>query len=159
MDFITAEGWQRLKDELSELKLQLPEITRELDEARKQGDLSENFGYHILKKKLQDTNARIADIQHKIASVNIIKHVDTECVSIGCYVKAVEINLNKEYIFRIVGEDDLYQQDDSGIVLITFSSPTAKALLNKKIGDECEVVTPVGEKNYKILQISDSQFE
>lgn len=151
MNYITAEGLQALKEELKALENERPEIVNSLNEARDQGDLSENFGYHAAKSKLKSTDSRIEQLRSKIVDASVVEVTHVDFVRIGAYVKACEDVTGTTNIFRIVGEDDA--GSEKAVKYISWKSPVAKALLNKKVGDEIGIKIPAGERFYEILAI------
>ncbi len=146
---MTKGGLVRLKDELKRLKnVERPKIVKEIAEARSHGDLSENAEYHAAKEKQSHIEGRIAQVEHWIASAEVIdlsKHVGDKVV-FGATVTLSDGETGDEVTYRIVGEleADLKQ----GRISVT--SPIARALIGRSEGDEVVVRTPGGEKQYEI---------
>jgi transcription elongation factor GreA len=148
----TKEGYTRLKTELEHLKsVERPKIIREIAEARAHGDLSENAEYHAAKEKQGFIEGRIADLDDKISRGQIIENLDgdKDQVRFGAFVTIAESETGESKTFRLVG--DLEADISSG--LISISSPTAKALLGKRISDFVEVQAPKGIVEYEITEI------
>ncbi|MCX7913723.1 MAG: transcription elongation factor GreA [Thermodesulfovibrionales bacterium] len=150
---ITAEGFQRLKEELDRLiKIERPAIIQAIAEARAHGDLSENAEYHAAKEKQGFIEARIKELQMKIALAEVIdpKKINQSTVAFGAKVKVVDIEADEEYEFILVGpeEADVKQKK------ISVNSPVGKALLGKKVGDIAVVKAPARTIEYEIVEIS-----
>lgn len=150
---ITVEGFQKLKDELDRLiKIERPAVIQAIAEARAHGDLSENAEYHAAKEKQGFIEARIKELQMKIALAEVIdpKKVNQSSVAFGAKVRVVDIEAGEEYEFILVGpeEADIKQKK------ISISSPVGKALLGKKVGDIAVVKAPARTIEYEIVEIS-----
>jgi transcription elongation factor GreA len=150
---MTKGGLLRLKEELKRLKnVERPKIVREIAEARSHGDLSENAEYHAAKEKQSHVEGRIAQVEHWIASAEVIevsKHAGSDKVIFGATVTLEETDSGDEVKYRIVGEleADLKQ----GRISVT--SPIARALIGRSEGDTVTVRTPGGSKEYEIQAI------
>ncbi|MDY4788696.1 MAG: transcription elongation factor GreA [Bacilli bacterium] len=150
-DVITLEGKLKLEQELDELvNVKRVENVRILQEARAQGDLSENADYDAAKEKQAEINARIEEIQYKLKHSILIDETKNVkgVVSIGSTVKVLTLNDQDELEFKIVGAVEADPFNGS----ISNDSPIATAILGKKIGD---IVTVHVEKPYdlKILEV------
>ncbi|WP_242344073.1 transcription elongation factor GreA [Anaeromyxobacter terrae] len=150
---MTKGGLLRLKEELKRLKnVERPKIVKEIAEARSHGDLSENAEYHAAKEKQSHIEGRILQVEHWIASAEVIdvsKHVGDRVV-FGATVALEESDSGDQVTYRIVGEleADLKQ----GRISVT--SPIARALIGREEGDTVTVRTPGGEKEYEIQSIA-----
>ena len=111
---------------------------KKLEEAREQGDLSENAEYDAAKDEQRDIEARIEEIEKilKNAEVVVEEEVDLDKISIGCKIRILDCEFDEELEYKISNE-----------------SPVGKALLGKKVGDTVTVETQVGELTYKVLEI------
>jgi transcription elongation factor GreA len=149
---MTKGGLVRLKDELKRLKnVERPKIVKEIAEARSHGDLSENAEYHAAKEKQSHVEGRILQVEHWIASAEVIdvtKHAGDRVV-FGATVALEDSGSGEQMKYRIVGEleADLKQ----GRISVT--SPIARALIGRSEGDTVTVRTPRGEKEYEIQTI------
>ncbi len=149
---MTKGGLQRLKDELKRLKnVERPKIVREIADARSHGDLSENAEYHAAKEKQSHLEGRIAQVEHWIASAEVIdvsKHAGDRVV-FGATVTLEDADSGDEVTYRIVGEleADLKQ----GRISVT--SPIARALIGRSEGDTAVVRTPGGQREYEIKSV------
>jgi len=149
---ITAEGKTKLTEELTRLKsLERPKIVKEIEIARGHGDLSENAEYHAAKEKQSHVEGRIQQLEDQISRLEVIdlSKLDGERVVFGVSVTVYDLASEKEHTYRIVG--DLEGDLQKG--LISVSSPLAKALIGKEVGDEVIVVTPGGRREVEITGI------
>ena len=150
---MTKGGLLRLKEELKRLKnVERPKIVKEIAEARSHGDLSENAEYHAAKEKQSHIEGRILQVEHWIASAEVIdvtKHAGSDRVIFGATVSLEETESGDQVTYRIVGEleADLKQ----GRISVT--SPIARALIGRQEGDTAVVRTPGGQKEYEIHSI------
>ncbi|GAO02765.1 transcription elongation factor GreA [Anaeromyxobacter sp. PSR-1] len=150
---MTKGGLVRLKDELRRLKsVERPKIVKEIAEARAHGDLSENAEYHAAKEKQSHIEGRIAQVEHWIASAEVIdvtKHAGDRVV-FGATVSLEDTESGDQVTYRIVGEleADLKQGK------ISVTSPIARALIGRSEGDTVVVRSPGGEKEYEIQSIA-----
>ena len=150
--YLTEEGLETLKERLNHLKVvRRPEIAAKLQAARELGDLSENAEYDSAKEEQAALESEIFEIETKIRNAKIIdeNEIDTSKVSVGSYVKLLDMELNEEYEFKIVGSTE----SDPKNSLISNESPLGDAILGKKAGDIVNVVAPAGILKYKILDI------
>jgi transcription elongation factor GreA len=152
---LTARGAALLKEELRRLKNEeRPRISAAIAAARAHGDLRENAEYHAAKEEQGLMEARIRDIEAKLANAQIID-VSTVAVSaggkvvFGATVHLVAISDGSEATYQIVGEDEA----DIRNGLLSIASPIARALIGKKEGDEVEVMTPSGKRTYEITAV------
>jgi transcription elongation factor GreA len=150
---MTKGGLVRLKDELKRLKnVERPKIVKEIAEARAHGDLSENAEYHAAKEKQSHVEGRIAQVEHWIASAEVIdvtKHAGDRVV-FGATVSLEDAESGDQVTYRIVGEleADLKQGK------ISVTSPIARALIGRSEGDTVVVRSPGGEKEYEIQSVA-----
>jgi transcription elongation factor GreA len=122
-----------------------------ISEARSHGDLKENAEYHSAKDKQGFIEAQIGDLEDKFlrAEVIDISKLSGDKVRFGATVKLEDLNSDKKVAYKIVSEFEANL--DEG--LISNSSPVARALIGKEVGDEVEIKTPGGIMNYEILEI------
>lgn len=146
---ITKEGYDRLRDELHNLKNVLrPAIIQAIAAARELGDLKENAEYHTAKDKQGFIEAQISDYEEKLSRAEIIdvSKLDGKKVKFGATIFLQDLDSGKKFIYKIVSD---YESDiEKG--LISVGSPVARALLNKEVGDEVEVKIPSGVVTYEI---------
>lgn len=154
---MTARGEMLLRKELERLKtVERPRITAAIAEARSHGDLSENAEYDAAKEEQGLCEARIKDIESKLATANIIdvtklRPQDGEPLKVvfGATVTVLDVNTDEEITYKIVGEDEA----DIKANLISYKTPIAKGLLGKREEDEVDIMIPRGKVTYEILSV------
>lgn len=154
---MTSRGEKLLRDELDRLKrVERPKITAAIAEARSHGDLSENAEYDAAKEEQGMCEARIKDIETKLASANIIDVTKLKPsgsnppkVVFGSTVKVINVDTDEEIRYKIVGEDEA----DIDHNLISYKTPIAKGLLGKGVDDEVEITIPKGKVCFEIIDI------
>jgi transcription elongation factor GreA len=149
---MTAPGLQRLEEELRHLRTEeRPSIIRQIAEARTHGDLSENAEYHAARDRQSFIEGRIAELEEIVASVEVINpaNLSGDYVTFGAHVWLVDEETDKEATYQIVG----VHEADIKANRLSISSPLAKALIGKKVGDSVSVPAPGGDRSYEILGI------
>ena len=149
---MTISGHEDLQQEIKRLKtVERTSIIEAIAEARKHGDLSENAEYHAAKEQQAMNEARISDLEDKLSRADVIDitKLSGDMVKFGAKVQLIDEDTEKESNFQIVGEFE----SNISKGLISISSPIARALIGKKIGDSVEVATPGGGKSYEIIKI------
>ena len=150
---ITSQGLEKIKKELEELKkIKRPKIVEAIAEARAHGDLKENAEYHAAKEEQAKIESRIIEISDVIARANVIdvtKLEKKDTVIFGSTVFLVDLEVNQKKTYKIVGKDEA----DIKKNYIYFRSPIGKALIGKHKKDLVTVITPSGEKKFKISEI------
>lgn len=144
----TKEGFDTLKEELAKLEARRPQVVINLSNAREQGDLSENAGYHAAKEELGRIDSRMKEIKYLLRVGKIQESEQAERIGFGNTVTVH--NGEEEVTFMVVEE----LEADPANAKISTSSPIGKALINKKMGESVEVETPNGKIILKILNIS-----
>ncbi len=149
---MTAGGLQRLEEELRNLKsVERPAIIVAIAEARSHGDLSENAEYHAARERQSFIEGRIEELEAVVSGAEVIdpSQLSGDSVKFGAQVNLVDEETENERSYQIVGvyEADIKQG------LLSISSPLAKALIGKKIGDTVSVPAPGGDKSYAILGV------
>ncbi len=150
---MTANGHAALLKELQvRQQEERPRIIQAIAEARSHGDLSENAEYHSAKEAQGMNEGRIAELEDKLSRAEVIdvSKLSGDTVKFGATVRLVDEDTDEEKVYQIVGESEADVK--SGRVSIT--SPTARALIGKKVGDQIEVTTPGGGKSYEILNVT-----
>jgi transcription elongation factor GreA len=151
--YMTAEGLQKLKEELLQLEtIERPRVIAAIAEARDKGDLSENAEYDAAKEEQGILESKIALIKTKIMDARIIDEtsISTDEVQILTKVKVLNLKTNQEKIYQLVTEGEA----NVAAGKLATTTPIAKGLLGKKVGDIAEVVVPAGKLQFKILEIS-----
>lgn len=149
---MTAPGLQRLEDELRQLKSEeRPAIIRAIAEARTHGDLSENAEYHAARERQSFIEGRIAELEEIVSSAEVIdpSSLSGDQVKFGAQVRLVDEETEKEATYQIVG----VHEADIKVGRLSVSSPLAKALIGKKVGDTVSVPAPSGDRSYEILGV------
>ena len=149
---MTIEGHQALEEELQRLKsVERPRIIQAIAEARAHGDLSENAEYHSAKDAQGMNEAKVADLEDKLGRADIVdpRTLSGKSVKFGATVRLVDEDTDEEVTYKVVG--DLEADVKNGKVSI--SSPIARALIGKSVGDSVEVTTPKGARSYEILNV------
>jgi transcription elongation factor GreA len=149
---MTPEGHAALLAELKQLKLvERPRISEEIGTAALHGDLKENAEYHAAREKQSHIEGRILDIEDHLARAEVIdtSKFSGERVKFGAYVTLFDIDTDKESRYRIVGPSEA--STDKGTISVT--SPVAKAIIGRMVGDEVQVHAPGGVKRYEISEV------
>jgi len=150
---MTIEGAERLKSELKRLKtVERPAVMHALAEARSHGDISENADYDAAKDRQGFIEARIRDIEHKLAHAHVIDPTAIEGeghVVFGATVELEDSDVGERVVYQIVGDDEADIKQGK----ISVSSPIARALIGKSEGDIAEVDAPSGTRVYEILGV------
>ena len=148
---MTPEGADKLRQELERLKTERPKISREIGVAREHGDLSENAEYHAAKERQGMMEARIKDIEDKLARMEVIdpSKLSGSRVRFGATVKLFNVETEEEMIYRIVGAEEV----DIAAGCISIAAPLARALIGKEVGDEVQVKLPGGERCFEVVSV------
>ncbi|MGH8495620.1 MAG: transcription elongation factor GreA [Gammaproteobacteria bacterium] len=150
---ITARGAEQLRDELKRLKgYDRPQVIKAIAEARAHGDLRENAEYHAAKEQQGFIEARIKDIEGKLAHAQIIDVTQFGAagkVIFGATVEVCDEERNARITYRIVGEDEA----DIKSGLVSVNSPIARALIGKHEGNVVDVIAPGGTRSYEIVAV------
>tara|TARA_B100001750_G_C15149885_1_gene419016 strand:+ start:68 stop:544 length:477 start_codon:yes stop_codon:yes gene_type:complete len=150
---ITVQGFEKLKEELEELKkVKRPKIIEAIAEARGHGDLKENAEYHAAKEEQSKIEGRILEINDLIARANVVdvtKLEKKDNVIFGSTVDLINLENNEKKTYKIVGKDEA----DITKNYIYFKSPIGKALIGEKKKKLVTVTTPSGEKNFEINDV------
>lgn len=150
---MTAPGLIALEDELRMLKAQeRPAIIRAIAEARAHGDLSENAEYHAARERQSFIEGRIAELEEITSAAEVIdpSQLSGDTVKFGASILLLDEDSEKEVTYQIVG---MYEADIKQSRL-SITSPLAKALIAKRVGDTVSVPAPSGDKSYEILKIT-----
>ncbi len=150
---ITIRGAELLKQELQHLRgVERPNVIQAIAEARAQGDLSENAEYDAAKEKQSFIEGRIAEIEAKLSNAMVIDpaslNADGRCV-FGATVDVEDMDSGDVHTYQIVGDDEA----DIKLGKISVSSPIARALIGRTVGDVAEVMAPSGIRSYEVLDV------
>ena len=150
---VTVNGLEKLKIELDHLKnTKRPNIITAIAEARSHGDLKENAEYHAAKEQQSLLEGRILEIGDIIARANVIDVTKIENngkVIFGSTVELINTETNEKKIYKIVGKDEANIEKD----LVYFRAPIGRGLIGKNKNDIAKLVSPAGEKTFKIKDV------
>jgi transcription elongation factor GreA len=150
---MTVQGYGALEEELKRRQqVERPRIIQAIAEARTHGDLSENAEYHAAKEAQSLNEGRIAELEDKLSRAEVIdvSKLSGTTIKFGATVTLVDEDTEEQKTYQIVGETEA----DVKAGRVSITSPTARALIGKKVGDSVEVVTPGGGKSYEILGVA-----
>jgi transcription elongation factor GreA len=149
---LTIKGYAALEEELKlRQQVERPRIIQAISEARALGDLSENAEYHAAKEAQSLNEGRILELESLISRAEVIDvtKLSGERIKFGATVKLVDEDTEEEKTYQIVGEPEA----DVHSGRVSVSSPIARALMGKTIGDTVEVTTPGGGKSYEVVGV------
>jgi transcription elongation factor GreA len=150
---MTVEGFSRLEEELKHLKaVERPAVIRAIAEAREHGDLSENAEYHAARERQSFIEGRVAELEDKISRAEVIDvhKLSGKQVMFGATVTLLDEDTEERIKYQLVGQDE----SDIRAGRLSISSPLARALIGKKVGDTVEVSTPGGSKSYEVVRLA-----
>jgi transcription elongation factor GreA len=150
---ITPEGLKKLQEEFKRLKsIERPKVIEAIAEARGHGDISENAEYDAAKEQQAFLEKKIRDLENKIANADVVdpSAMSTERVVFGLQVTVQDLDSGEEISYQIVGVDEA----DIAKQRISVSSPVARSLIGKTVGDIVQVQIPRGLRELEILDIS-----
>ena len=150
--YLTRAGYQKLADQLDKLKSERIKISKAIEEARLQGDISENAEYDAAKEAQGLLEARISKMEDLLANARLVdeSHVDSSKVFILSKVKIKNLKNNSTMEYTLVAENEA----NLAAKKISVESPIGKGLLGKKVGDIAEVQIPAGLVQFEIIEIS-----
>jgi transcription elongation factor GreA len=150
---MTVNGYSVLEQELKQRQqVERPRIIQAIAEARSHGDLSENAEYHAAKEAQSLNEGRIAELEDKLSRAEVIDvtKLSGSTIMFGAIVTLIDEDTEEQKIYQIVGESEA----DVKAGRVSITSPTARALIGKKVGDTVEVNTPGGGKSYEVLKVA-----
>ena len=150
---ITPEGLRKLQEELKRLKsIERPKVIEAIAEARGHGDISENAEYDAAKEHQAFLEKKIREIENNIGNAYVVDPaaMSTERVVFGLQVMVQDLDTGEEISYQIVGVDEADIDENR----ISVSSPVARALIGKTVGDVVQVQIPRGLRELEILDIS-----
>ncbi len=153
ISYLTEEGLHKLKNELEHLtSVERPSMSRQIAEARDKGDLSENAEYDAAKEAQGMLEARIAKLENVVANSRVIdeSRIDTSKVQILNRVKIKNLKNNSILEYILVAEQEANLKEGK----LSVSTPIARGLIGKKLGDVVEINVPSGKMSFEIMDIS-----
>lgn len=150
---MTQEGYEALEGELKRLKTkERPDVIKAIAEARAHGDLSENAEYHAARERQSFIEGRLAELEDVLSRAEVIdtSQLTGDTVRFGAKVLLADEETDEEAEYQIVGTHEA----DLNKGRISISSPMARALIGKSVGDSVEVATPGGHKYYEICGVN-----
>jgi len=151
--YMTAEGYKKLVEELNELeRVQRPAISKQIAEARDKGDLSENAEYDAAKEAQGLLEMKISQLKEMVASARMIDEskITTSEVQILNKVQIKNLKTGQVMTYMIVSESEANLKEGK----LSVTTPIAKGLLGKKVGDKAEVKVPSGLMEFEVMDIS-----
>ena len=152
VNYMTAEGYKKLVDDLNELeRVQRPAISKQIGEARDKGDLSENAEYDAAKEAQGMLEMRISNLKEMVASARMIdeSRINTNEVQILTRVKIRNTKTDQTMSYMIVSESEANFKEGK----LSVTTPIAKGLLGKKVGEKASVSVPNGVMEFEIIEI------
>ncbi|MGM9830700.1 MAG: transcription elongation factor GreA [Paludibacteraceae bacterium] len=153
ISYMTAEGLQKLKDELVYLEgVERPRVIQAIQEARDKGDLSENAEYDAAKEEQGKLESKIALLKEKIMDARMIdeSRINTNEVQVLTKVRIKNVKTGAEMSYRLVTESEANFKEGK----LSVTTPIAKGLLGKKVGDIAKITVPSGTMEFEILEIT-----
>ena len=150
---MTPDGFTRLEGELKRLKtVERPAIIRAIADAREHGDLTENAEYHAARERQSFVEGRVAELEDVISRAEVIDttKLSGDVVRFGANVVVADEDTDDETAYLIVGSHEA----DIAAGRLSVTSPLARALIGKSVGDVVEVTTPRGHKAYEIVSVA-----
>lgn len=149
---MTPRGQKILKEELKRLKeVERPSVVKAIEVARGHGDLSENAEYDAAKERQGFIEARIRDLEAKLAMAEVIDpaKLSGDKVVFGMTVTLTDVETEEQQTYSIVGEDEA----DIKQGLISIAAPVARAMIGRSVGDTVRVKTPKGFREFEIAEV------
>lgn len=150
---MTAAGYAALEAEFKRrTTVERPQIIAAISEARSHGDLSENAEYHAAKEQQSLNEGRIAELEDQLSRAEVIdvSKLSGSSIKFGATVTLVDEDTDEEKVYQIVGDMEADVKEGR----ISISSPIARALIGKSVGDSVEVTAPGGSHSYEVLNVA-----
>ena len=143
---------QKLKDEIAALEHELhSELPKELKKARAHGDLSENADFKYAKERQGYVNAKIGALKKRIGDLGMLNltNIPKDRSGYGSRLVVMDLQRNAKVEYKLVSSEEA----DAEHGMISTTSPIGRALLNRKVGDEVQVATPAGQKEFEVVNL------
>ena len=150
---MTAEGHARLETELKRLKtVERPDVIKSLSAAREHGDLAENAEYHAARERQSFIEGRVRELEDKLRRAEVIdvSKLSGKDVKFGATVTLADEETDEKKTYQLVGADEADVNDGR----LSITSPVARALIGRGIGDSVHVNTPNGGRSYEVIKIN-----
>ena len=144
---------QKLQSEIDQLEHELNvELPKEIAVARAHGDLSENAEYKYAKERQSYVNAKIGHLKKRMGDLGMLNltNIPKDRSGFGSRIVVLDVQRNVEVEYKLVSSEEA----DVEKGLISTTSPIGRALLNRKVGDEVQVATPAGKKDFEVVRLS-----
>ncbi|PID76474.1 MAG: transcription elongation factor GreA [Deltaproteobacteria bacterium] len=154
---MSVRGNQVLKEELNRLeRVERPEVVQAIKVAREHGDLKENAEYHAAKERQGHIEGRILELKDKLSRAEVIDctKVDNSIIVFGTVVELMDLETDESVTYQLLGPEEADVKSGSISVL----SPIGSSMLGKEEGDEINVITPGGTREFEVVKISPSPF-
>lgn len=154
---MSKAGNLRLKEELGRLeKVDRIEVVKAIEVAREHGDLKENAEYHAAKERQGHIEGRILELKDKLSRAEVIdcSSVSTNTAVFGTVVTLLDLDTDDEVTYQLLGPEEADVKKGSISVL----SPLGRSILGKEVGDEVQVTTPGGKREFELMEITRSEF-
>ena len=152
--YLTRAGYQKLHSSLEELRKERVRIAKAIEEARLQGDISENAEYDAAKEAQAHNAARMAEVETKLARIRIIEdeNIPSDKIYIGAVVTLLDLKTDEEIKYMMVSPEEASYEENK----LSIFAPIGKALMGHAAGEELRIKVPAGILKYKILKIERS---
>ena len=153
-NYITREGMRRLHKRMNKLIKERPDIIKQVVQAREMGDLSENAEYKAARERQRNLENEYNYIKRRIEKLKVVDEatIPKDAVRFGARVTLKELSNNKILKLRLIGVDEVFDNDDE-YKRKSIASPIGKPMIGKKVGDHFLVKAPIGEREFEILDI------
>ena len=149
---MTADGYRKIEEEIRHLKtVERPAVIQAIAEARTHGDLSENAEYHAAKERQGFIEGRLMELDDLMSRAQVIdtSKLTGDQIKFGATVTVIDEDTEAKAVYQIVGDFEADVKKGK----ISISSPIARALIGKEVGDTVEVNTPGGGRSYEIVKV------
>lgn len=149
--YVSRKSYEKLRQDLDDLKKLKTQLSEEIGEAARQGDLKENAEYHAAKEKQAETLAKINELEIRLRNASITDNLDVDKTEarIGATVTIEDLEDGEQSFYTLVGSMESNPEKN----LLSVKAPVAAALLGKKEGDVFEVVLPRAKRKYKLIKL------
>ena len=149
--YVSRKSYEKLRQDLEDLKKLKTQLSEEIGEAARQGDLKENAEYHAAKEKQAETLSKINDLEIRLRNASITDDLDVDKTEarIGATVTIEDLEDSEQSSYTLVGSMESNPEKN----LLSVKAPVAAALLGKKEGDVFEVILPRAKRKYKLIKM------